>query len=246
MKKNGLKIYVVAHKPCNLVSNDTYYPIQVNAEQNKHFLAITDDMGDNISKKNSRFCELTALYWIWKHDLNSQYIGLCHYRRYFKFKKGIKDYWKAIFEQSELNENEISIHNRILKILDDDYVIVPKKNKLDGRTVEEHYCKFHNADDLSTLKNIVLKKYPDYDAAWKITFSRKWMYAYNMFVMNRTLFQQYMEWLFDILFEVEKYVPPKTDAYQNRTFGFMSERLFNVFLEYQKCKVKELPIIFLT
>ena len=55
-----------------------------------------------------------------------------------------------------------------------------------------------------------------------------------------------MKWLFSILSEVEKNIPPKDDVYQNRTFGFMSERLFNVFLEYKKCKVKELPIIFLT
>lgn len=43
---------------------------------------IGDNTGDNISLRNPNYCELTGLYWAWK-NLKCDYIGLCHYRRYF-------------------------------------------------------------------------------------------------------------------------------------------------------------------
>ena len=46
---------------------------------------IGDDTGDNISDRNQSWCELTALYWMWK-NVNADYYGLFHYRRMLKFR----------------------------------------------------------------------------------------------------------------------------------------------------------------
>lgn len=43
-----------------------------------------DDTGENISTLNPYICEMSQLYWAWKHlnELgNPDHIGLCHYRR---------------------------------------------------------------------------------------------------------------------------------------------------------------------
>ena len=84
MKK--IKILVAQHKDLKVFSNDVYTPIHVGKvlSENKSFCLLGDNTGDNISHLNPYFCELTAQYWAWKNMHDVEYIGLCHYRRYFK------------------------------------------------------------------------------------------------------------------------------------------------------------------
>lgn len=51
-----------------------------------------------------------------------------------------------------------------------------------------------------------------------------------MFLLKRDLFNNYCEWLFDILDKAEKRIVVSDDSYQKRVFGFLSERLFNIFV----------------
>ncbi len=81
-----LKIILVTHKEYDFPNAKYYIPIQVGKALSSHKLNIQgDDVGDNISIKNSSFCELTALYWVWKNNFigDSDYVGFVHYRRYF-------------------------------------------------------------------------------------------------------------------------------------------------------------------
>ena len=67
-----------------------------------------------------------------------------------------------------------------------------------------------------------------------------------MFVMNKFMFDKYCTWLFDILFTLEKRIDIASyDKYNARVFGFLSERLFNVWLEKQQLKVKAMNVVFL-
>ena len=84
VKQMDIKILVCCHKADQQVPHHPLlYPIQVGAAlSHTHFADfIHDDSGDNISLKNARYCELTAQYWAWK-NLNADYYGLFHYRRY--------------------------------------------------------------------------------------------------------------------------------------------------------------------
>ena len=83
MKK--IKIIVATHKKYDMPKDSCYLPIHVGKEEKKDIGYIGDNTGENISKKNPYYCELTGMYWAWK-NLNSDYVGLVHYRRHFRGK----------------------------------------------------------------------------------------------------------------------------------------------------------------
>ena len=67
-----------------------------------------------------------------------------------------------------------------------------------------------------------------------------------MFVMKKEKFDEYCQWLFTILFELEKRIDISNyNQYESRVFGFISERLFNVWLEKQALNTKEIDVVFL-
>ena len=94
------------------------------------------------------------------------------------------------------------------------------------------------------LRQIIKERSPQYMPAFEKTMdhSNKAV-GYNMFITHWKHFDAYSEWLFDILFEVEHRVPPIDDPIQSRIYGYMSERLINVFCEYHRLNIKNIPLI---
>jgi hypothetical protein len=56
------------------------------------------------------------------------------------------------------------------------------------------------------------------------------------------IWDAYLEWLFAILFEVKRNIKIPEDAYQSRVFGFMSERLINLYIQHNQLKPAYLPV----
>lgn len=75
-------IIVATHKPYWVPDDPMYLPVQMGHAVHPACGYIGDDTGDNISERNANFCELTGLYWA-AHNIDSDYIGIVHYRRYF-------------------------------------------------------------------------------------------------------------------------------------------------------------------
>ncbi len=78
----NITILVATHKRYWMPSDKIYLPLHVGAEGKAPLPYTPDNTGENISSKNPNYCEITGLYWAWK-NLTTDYIGLCHYRRYF-------------------------------------------------------------------------------------------------------------------------------------------------------------------
>ena len=69
---------------------------------------------------------------------------------------------------------------------------------------------------------------------------------FNMFVMRRDLFDAYCQWMFSILEELERRLDISAfDAYNSRVFGFVSERLLDVWLEKNQIDYHEQNVSFI-
>ena len=71
-------------------------------------------------------------------------------------------------------------------------------------------------------------------------------HRFNMFIMSHKKFCEYCEWLFAILFELETRLD--ISAYNMndaRVFGFVSERLLDVWLETKSYKYIDIPYVFM-
>ena len=230
-----IKILVATHKSYWMPEDDVYLPMHVGKEGKQELGYVGDNTGDNISKKNANFCELTGLYWAWK-NLQCDYIGLCHYRRYFcsgSYGKSVESKHKAIFHRKD--------YEALLKQYD---VVLPKKRNYYIETVRSQYEHAHNKRDLDECECIIAEKYPEYSEAFTTVMGRTKLHILNMFAMKKDLFDEYCTWLFDILFELEKRIDISGyDQYQSRVFGFVAERLFNVWLEKRNLHIHEVEIM---
>ena len=229
-----LKVLVATHKKYWMPEDACYLPLHVGREGKNDLGYVGDNTGDNISNKNANYCELTGLYWAWK-NLNCEYIGLCHYRRYFAKKEKVRDKKERIMGAHD--------YESLLEKYD---VILPTKRNYYIETVRSQYEHAHVKSDLDTVKQVIDELYPDYSNAFEVVMNRRRLHILNMFVMKKSLFDEYCKWLFTILFEVEKRVDISSySVYEARIFGFLSERLFNVCaFEKQELNCKEVPVVF--
>ena len=242
---SNIKIFICAHKEVVLPQHPYFLPIQAGAAlHNKITGYQPDSEGDNISAKNPHFCELTCHYWAWKNLKNVDIVGLNHYRRYFDFTRkwpqfsadkhfiSTADFLKEDYKFPDL-ENILSKYDIILPVARHWRVSNTRQ-----------YADYHIAQDWETLRQIIKERSPQYIPAFEKTMDHSNIsVGYNMFITHWKHFEAYSEWLFDILFEVERRIKPIDDPVQSRIYGYMSERLINVFCDYNHLKIKSIPLI---
>lgn len=175
---------------------------------------ITDDVGENISNRNKQFCELTALYWIWK-NAKEDVVGLVHYRRHFTMPED----WLQ-----RMTDNGVDV------ILPVPLYVVPN--------LEENYRSRHDERDLDYMFAYMRKShYEEYEELTQ--FWQNGLYSpCNMLIARKEVLNDLCEWLFPILFAVAEHGGQKEDSYLNRYPGFISERLISYYFDKNKDKYR--------
>ena len=232
-EKKDIKIMVAAHKPYRMPEDDIYYPVHVGAEGKESFGLPGDNTGDNISVKNPNYCELTGLYWMWK-NVPSDYLGVSQYRRHFVVKK-TKDKWSGLAGRKDIEAK-----------LAQAPVIMPPMRNYYIETTYSQYAHAHHAIDLDTTKEILQERYPEYIKAFDENMAKTDGHKFNMFIMRRDLADAYCQWLFDILFELEKRLDiSEYSENDSRVFGFVAERLIDTWLDTNHVEYTEMPVEFM-
>ena len=227
-----INILVAAHKRYKMPKYKIYLPIHVGKKGKDSIGFKGDDTGKNISEKNPYFCELTGIYWAWK-NLKSDYVGLAHYRRHFKGSKKSKDKFEQV-----INEKEVKA------LLKDNDIILPKKRNYYIETLYSHYEHTMYIEPLDITGKIIKNKYPEYYEEFELLKKRKTAHMFNMFIMKKEIMDKYCEWLFDILFELEKQVDnSKYDNFHARFYGRVSELLLDVWLNTNGYNYIEVPVL---
>ncbi|SDB29116.1 protein of unknown function [Pseudobutyrivibrio sp. YE44] len=172
-----------------------------------------DNTGENISAKNKQFCELTALYWIWK-NAKDDIVGLVHYRRHFI----LPENWIEIMEENDID------------------VILPVPLYVHPN-VEANYCNRHVKKywDLM-LEYLKERDVAEYESAIEYYKNSGLYNPCNMLIARKEVFDSLCEWLFPVLFHVAEQGGVIEDNYQNRYPGFLSERLITFFFERNRDK----------
>ena len=234
-----IKIIVATHKQF-VMPQDTelYLPIHVGCEGKKELGFQGDNTGDNISILNPYYCELTGLYWAWR-NLDCDYLGLVHYRRYFT--KITKRYNESInIDDVILNRYEIE------ELLENSEVIVPKRRKYYIETLYSHYDHTFDGTHLDLARTIIEMKSPEYLSSFDKVMKQRSGYMFNMFIMKKELADDYFTWLFPILDSMYECMDLSSlTAFEARLFGRVSELLFNVWLVKNNLTPKEVPFMYM-
>ena len=243
-----IPIYVCCHQQCRLPDNELLVPIQAGRAAAGFRLDMAgDDSGENISLRNQNFCELSVLYWIWRNTEHDCF-GLCHYRRFFNLVGDGTD----LESLEDFTAQSGHTAENLQQLMESYDLIVPAaKSKENGSSLYKLYAAAHHLNDMNLALAIIRDVYPEMiPAAQNVIFKQTRAYYKNMMICRRDFADVYCRWLFDVLRRLDNLIYPQLDKrtpYQQRVYGFLGERLFNIFLEYYRrdhpLRIKEVPLL---
>lgn len=220
---NGYVLYF-QYPQYGIETNSLWVPLECGAKLKRDKIgeSLYDCQGDSISEWNQLYSENTGIYWVWKNR-KSDYVVFNQYRRRwgvikpeFNFDKFFEDY---------------------------DAMATPC---LVPNSVAWQFQFFHKKENYDLLKEIVFEMYPTYMKDWeKHIEGSQLLYYSNGMALRWKDFDNYCNFLFSVLDEFKKRKGWDTpDAeYPHLLFGYISERLFTLWLKHRfvETKILKLP-----
>lgn len=208
-------------------------------------------------------CAKIRYIWHYLNDFDCDYIGICHYRRYFDFM---------------LDNDNDNIDEFVDNIFKTKKIILPNQvsfveNQLSDRThIKNNYdvfCYDHNKTNIDTAFDVINTYYPEFNKGVEEFKASDTAYHYNMSVMTKKDFNDYCTFVFGVIDKVSEilgiekddkvkdYIKNEIDKggypttkdenainWQARLHGFIMERLSCIYFltRYKETERQEYAI----
>lgn len=268
---------ICCHKKCELPDDEIFLPIQVGKMRNDVDLGIQTDCQingescENISEKNNVYCEMTAMYWAWKNITelypDIDYIGLCHYRRYFnvdwtlldKSKNLIK---KLIYSLASLIRKRVYGLESMVTLKSVSCEEMKNNSKKLGPFIKNYdvvstypfqmlncntdmFFQVIGRKYVELLTEIIDKYFDKYSESYHEQLDSNKLYAQNMIILKKEIFEEYCEFVFGVLdkhielsMKRKICIDPMKELTYDRLSGYLSEILTSTFVRYARNKYK--------
>lgn len=220
-REDGLVLYEVRNDRDKPVENhpklfDYERAIQAGAAISETIITpVTDHTGINISRKNRMYCEMTAVYWIWKNT-EHDWVGIEHYRRHLLVNPGM-------------------LGDQVDAVMPLPYICYPHEMT--------QFLRFTTKEVLDALLRALREIHPDqYDGYLEILYG-KYQYTYNLLCARRHVFDDYCRWFFEITEYMEKRMSKEVPALlETRAFSYVAEVLTNLYFMYHQKNLRILHV----
>ena len=242
MNNDNLDIFIGTYKTFKPpVSNPAYKIIVGNHD-------IDNDSGLELIKCGNKddvlddrfFSEIYMLKYLVKYRQLKDYVGFCHYRKYFSFMDNIPDMDEIFGKCGAIVARPLHMKYNI------------------GLT----YGMCHNIEDLAITGVIIKTSFPEYYDAFLNVTNGNILIPYNMTIMKRDDFIRYVNFVGGVLdryieivgtdiegriknrekLYLKDFDPNNTLDYQYRIGGYLAERLTTIFVHKNFKNVMTYPI----
>lgn len=247
-KKSQSAIYIPYHDNFDVVRAKNIHCLYIGDEKrflNKNLKKI--DGVKNVLSRNPPLNEMVAFYHAWKHDKDSDYIGIFHYRRHLILSRRAGELQEDVHGLVNVDRitdeyvHQIGLSEQNIADLMADYdVVLPKPwSAANAGSIDlyDHFAK-HSPVGIAHL-DLTLKLIDEYDPAMG-KYAREYVrqpvgYFTNMLVAKRSIFMDYCEWFFKLSPHLEDAInPDELNQVQYRMY--VSEWMFSIYFNYMKNK----------
>lgn len=214
------RVYMaVSHKDQSLQEKYEEKPwvkkIQVGAALTTARIAnLTDEGEDSLSDQNDLYGELTAAYYVWKHN-DHAVTGLFHYRRIL-----------------DVTEEQLGLLwlGKVDVILPLPFVCSPNASG--------QYGRYLLTEDVEIMLEVLKEKEAEDFLEIKAILKRQYLYNYNMLIARKEIFDHYCRWLFPLLQEIAYRCEKTKRNRQPRYIGRIGEVLTSVYFMQNEKKLR--------